>query len=50
MRVPSHTTLFQGRITSAMAFAMNDTSLVYAYVGVVPAHKAITVTLNYRGT
>jgi hypothetical protein len=27
-----------------------NTSLVYAYVGAVPALKTITVTLNYRGT
>jgi hypothetical protein len=26
-----------------------DSSLVYAYAGVVPAHKTVAVTLNYRG-
>jgi hypothetical protein len=44
---------------NACAFAFNadvsgiagniDISLVYAYVGPVPAHQTVTVTLNYRG-
>jgi hypothetical protein len=34
----------RGRVDST------DVSLVYAYVGPVPAHKTVTVTLSYRGT